>query len=84
MKYHTTKDGKKIKLCDLELSHLENIIKMIERKSIEGLRVAYGGGSCADDFYYDEDVLRGKKAKDNLNFEDYMNELIRRKETIKP
>ena len=32
MKFHKTKDGKKILLSDLELSHLENIIKWIEKK----------------------------------------------------
>ncbi len=33
MKFHKTKDGKKIKLADLETNHLENIIKWIERKA---------------------------------------------------
>jgi len=27
MKFHKTKDGKKIQLADLETSHLENILK---------------------------------------------------------
>lgn len=78
MKYHTTKDGKKIKLCDLELSHLENIIKWIEKKAKEGLKVRLAGGSGADDFYYDELTYYGKDAKNLLNLEDYKKELKNR------
>ena len=63
MKFHKTKDGKKILLSDLELSHLENIIKWIEKKANEGLTIRYGGsGNCAEDMWYDEDTLYGKKA----------------------
>ena len=36
MKYHKTKDGTKIKLSDLELSHLKNILRWIDRKAAEG------------------------------------------------
>ena len=37
MKYHITKEGNKIKLSDLELYHLKNIIRWIERKAAEGV-----------------------------------------------
>lgn len=84
MKFHKTKDGKKIKLADLELSHLENIIKWIERKAKEGLTVRYGGsGSCAEDMWYDEDIYFGEKAKRQLNFYDYKAELERRVSTCR-
>ena len=79
MKYHKTKDGKKIKLHDLELSHLENIIKWIERKAKEGVTVRIGGGFCAEDMWYDEDTLYGKKAKEEMNYKDYISELERRR-----
>ena len=44
MKYHTTKDGTKIKLNDLELSHLKNILRWIDRKAADGLTIVRGGG----------------------------------------
>ena len=79
MKFHETKDGKKIKLIDLELGHLKNIIKSIERKVKEGLTVRYGGcGSCAEDMWYDEEICYGEEAKRKLNFYDYKAELKRR------
>ena len=81
MKFHKTKDGKKIKLADLELSHLENIINLIERKSIEGYTSRSGGGSCAEDMWYDEEMVYGKEAKEALNFYDYQAELERRVST---
>ena len=77
-KFHTTKDGKKIKLSDLELSHLENIIKWIERKAKEGFTVSMGGGFTAKDMWYDEETYYGEEAKKQLNFYDYKAELERR------
>jgi hypothetical protein len=82
MEYHKTKDGRKIKLSDLELYHLENIINWIERKSKEGLTVRFGGGGpCAEDMWYDEETYYGKKAKRELNFDSYKAELKRRAST---
>jgi hypothetical protein len=78
MKFHKTKDGKKIALSDLETGHLKNIINFIERKSIEGLVRRTGGGSCAEDMFYEEDTLYGKDAKRELGFFDYVNELNKR------
>jgi hypothetical protein len=79
MKYHTTKEGKKIKLADLELSHLENILRWIERKAKKGLTVISGGsGSCAEDMWADVDTYFGKEAKDQLNYFAYQAELERR------
>ncbi len=82
MEYHKTKDGRKIKLTDLELNHLENIISWIKRKSKEGLTVRVsGGGSCAEDMWCDEETYYGKKAKKELNFYIYKAELKRRLST---
>jgi hypothetical protein len=81
MKFHKTKDGKKIKLSDLETSHLENILKLIERKAKEGLIVRMGGGSCAEDMWYHEETYYGEEAKSQLNFLDYKDELQRRVST---
>jgi hypothetical protein len=78
MEFHKTKDGKKIKLADLELSHLENIIKWIERKAKEGLTRREGGGSTAEDMWCDETTYYGKEAKRLLKFSEYKSELERR------
>jgi len=79
MKFHKTKDGKKMLLSDLELSHLENIIKWIEKKAVDGLTIRYGGsGNCNEDMWYDEDILFGKKAKKELNYKYYKEEQKKR------
>ena len=83
MKFHRTKDGRKIKLANLETSHLENIIKWIERKSKEGLTVRMGGGSTAEDIWYYEKTYYGEDAKRQLNFSDYKAELERRVSTCR-
>ena len=78
MKYHTTKEGNKIKLSDLELYHLKNIIRWIERKSAEGVTFRSGGGTCAEDMWYDEDTYYGEEALKKLNYYDYKAELGKR------
>lgn len=78
MEYHKTKDGVKIELKDLRLTHLNNIIGWIERKAEKGLVVRSGGGSCAEDMYYDEDTLYGEDVLRRLNYYDYKNELNKR------
>ena len=78
MKCHITKNGQKILLTDLKTDHLQNIIKWIERKAKEGLTVRMGGGTCAEDIWYDEETYYGEDAKRELNFLDYKAELDRR------
>jgi methylmalonyl-CoA mutase cobalamin-binding subunit len=76
MKYHTTKSGKKILLSDLELSHLKNIIKLIEKKAKEGLKIIMGGGSIYEgDIWYDEETYYGEKCKNELGYYFYVKEL---------
>jgi hypothetical protein len=78
MEYHKTKNGTKIKLKDLKLSHLKNIIRWIDRKAAEGLIVRTGGGSTAEDMWYDEDTYYGEDARRHLNYYDYKAELSKR------
>ncbi|KKP65120.1 MAG: hypothetical protein UR61_C0032G0004 [candidate division WS6 bacterium GW2011_GWE1_34_7] len=75
---HRCKNGNKIPIEQLELGHLENIIAYIKRKSIEGVKIVYGGGYTQDDFHYDEEWLYGKEAKRKLHYKIYKEELKRR------
>ena len=81
MKIHTTKDGLKIKLCDMTDSHLEATIRLLERKAKEGIVIRSGSGSCPCDFCYDEDDfwcdeyrLQGEAALQLMGYKDYIEE----------
>jgi hypothetical protein len=76
-KYHTTKDGLKIKVSELDFFHLENIINWIERKAKKGHTIMYGGG-WGDDIWCDEETWFGDDAKRELNYSMYKDELDRR------
>jgi hypothetical protein len=78
MKYHKTKDGTKIKLSDLKLSHLKNILRWIDRVAAKGVKIRMGGGFTAEDMWYDEDIYYGEDARRQLNYYDYKAELSRR------
>ena len=75
---HITKNGDAIALNKLEDSHLQNIIRLLERKAKEGVKVRYGGGSSADDIWYDEDMLYGEEALKHLHYGEYVAEQKRR------
>jgi len=75
---HKDKHGNETPLKDLETSHLKNIIRWHNRIAEEGLTLRYGGGSCAEDIWYDEDVLYGKEALDHLKTSEYIAELSSR------
>lgn len=81
MKYHKTKDGTKIALADLEIGHLKNIIRWIERKSVEGFTTRDGGGTDCEDMWYYEQTFYGEEALIELNYYDYKNELRKRNES---
>lgn len=75
---HITKNGDKIALSKLEDSHLQNIINLLQRKAKEGVKVRYGGGTTADDIWYDEDMLYGEEALKHLHYGEYVAEQKRR------
>jgi len=76
---HVTKNGDAIALSKLEDSHLQNIINLLQRKSKEGVKVRYGGGTTADDIWYDEDMLYGEEALKRLHYGEYVAEQERRR-----
>tara|TARA_R110002012_G_scaffold3947_2_gene18243 strand:+ start:575 stop:823 length:249 start_codon:yes stop_codon:yes gene_type:complete len=79
MEYHITKDGTEIKLSDLELSHLKNILRWIDRKADKGLTIRRGGGGFdVDSWWYCEDTYYGEDARIELNYYSYKSELSRR------
>jgi len=81
---HTTKNGDQIALSKLEDSHLQNIINLMQRKAKEGIIVRYGGGSSADDIWYDEDHLYGEEALAKMHYGEYAAEQKRRRTMLAP
>lgn len=75
---HVTKNGDAIALSKLEDGHLQNIINLLQRKAKEGVKVRYGGGTTADDIWYDEDMLYGEEALKHLHHGEYVAEKKRR------
>ena len=76
--YHTTRDGKKIPLNELKTDHLKNIIALQERLSVKGVLYRTGGGTCPDDYWYDEEELHGEDALKFMNHDLYVDELRKR------
>ena len=80
MKYHITKDNRRIRIKDLETSHLMNIINAIKNKAKHGMIIKrYVAGMDSEDIWYDEDLLYGKAVKRALHFKAYKKELKRRR-----
>ena len=77
--YHTTRDGRRILLKNMSLSHLQNTIKLLKKRAKEGLTIEIGGGSGdSNDMWYDEYILYGEEALEELNYDTYKEELERR------
>jgi hypothetical protein len=58
--------------------HLAATIRWMERKAREGVTVRSGGGTCAEDMFYDEEVLFGADALERLEYAAYVQERTRR------
>ena len=76
--YHTTNDGREIKLSDLQEGHLDNIIRWIERKAQEGVYVRSGSGWDPDSFWMDEELYKGEQALRYLKYDMYLQEKSKR------
>ena len=81
---HVTRDGEIIPLKDITNSHLINIIKYIERRAKEGVCVVsecYGVDMMDMDF--NEEVFYGQNALKRMDYDAYVNELNKRKQSMK-
>lgn len=76
--WHTTRDGKCIKICDLETSHIKNIINFINKKASEGIEIKYGFSNPIYDPYFDTDEIYGNEVRSLFNYDLYKKELKRR------
>jgi len=76
---HKTADGHFILLSKMSDSHLENTMLMIKRHAHSGVKVIRGGGHDDGDMWYDEDILYGQEALDQLGFKYYQEEYAKRK-----
>lgn len=75
---HRMIDGQKIEIIDMDDRHLINTMRLIRRRSVEGLVVRRGSIGIDGDMYYDEDHLYGYEALDCLNYENYEIEFKKR------
>ena len=79
----TMKDGREINICDMETSHIENCIKMLERNAEEGVEYSINLGYDGDDDFqtYDEGVMYGKEYLKTTQYNELKKELKKRKIT---
>lgn len=83
--HHETADGKLIKLTDLSDQHLDNIIKMIERKAKEGIDLVFGGGhGDYEEMWADVEYLEGDEVLDHFDYPKYIKERKRRQKKVAP
>lgn len=74
-KYHTTRDGQKMLISDMNSGHLMATIKFIEKKAEDGFVVA-AGGSCPESFYFEE--AEGPEVLDYFDYDSYLQEAHKR------
>lgn len=79
--YWETKEGEKIEISQMETSHIENCIKLLERNAKRGVEVVLDYGYCGDDNYMtgDVDILEGKEYLKKTQYNLLKKELDRRK-----
>ena len=80
--YWKTKTGDYVEISKMETSHIENSIKMIERKAKDGLTGVFNMGYAPDNDYveYEEFVMYGKEVIKHFEpaYSDLKKELTKR------
>lgn len=79
-KYWKTQEGEEIPYSELERGHLLNIIKFVERRAKEGVRVVELG-RFMDELEEEEYFIKGEKALEHFDYEGLKAELARRGES---
>ena len=91
---HQNKDGRMVKLSELELSQLDNIRKSIDEMARNGMTIRYAGSlnsvddiwcrgdiihvALAEDIWYGENKIFDKRVKVLLNYYEYVEEYYKR------
>lgn len=75
---HRMKDGTEMDLKDMSAKHLRNTINLLRQKAHEGLTISKGGGTCAEDMWYDEYEVFDAAAWELMKGPKYEAELKRR------
>jgi hypothetical protein len=77
---HRTKDGEFIPLTKLKDSHLENILKYIERQAKQGITIFwYNDGWDVDEMWHYEEDIEGDEVLERFDYDIYQEEYLRRK-----
>jgi len=79
---HQTKDGRQIKLKDLETNHLLNIIACHMKIANQGFVIQSGGGDDGD-YWFDEIVLHGNSVFNHFKTQKYVAEFVKRYKKLK-
>ena len=80
--YHKLKDGRIIRIAEMSDEHLLNTIRLLLKKSTSGVTIRQGGGTCAEDMWYDEVVYYDQEALELLNYQAYVDEAKKRNKNL--
>ena len=77
-KFHYMRDGSRMLITDMKDDHINSTIEYIKRKAKTGILVNYSGDFHDNDFGYSFFEIKGKRAKELMNYEAYKAERKRR------
>ena len=79
--YWTTKKGEELEISNMETSHIENCIKLLERNAENGVNVIIRNSPDGDDDYGIEEAytVYGEEYLDSTPYERLKKELNKRK-----
>ncbi len=77
--FHKDREGNIKKISELETGHLENIVRYIERRSLEGMEIFSNSLDPDDKWEYDAPIhIEGYAVKEKMGHQHYVSELNRR------